>query len=364
MRTASLPFYARLALILLSVVLVSLILALAKNIFIPLVFALLIAILLYPINNFFERRLGMGKATAAISSVLLFIAVFVAFIYFLAVQIIGFSDDFPQLKVRFQEMWDSVRHWFSYKLHITGRQQDQYISRSVNGSLESIGDSLSNVVVSVTGTLLLTVFVLIFTFFILYHRRLLLRFVLHLFKIPHREKVREVIVESKSMINAYVLGLVIEMAILSVVNSALLMIIGIKYALLLGVMSAVLNIIPYLGIYVSIVICMLVTIANSSAGMAMQAGAGLFIIHLLDSNILFPRIIGGRVKMNPFITIVAVIVGEFLWGIPGMFLFIPITGIIKLISERVEGMEAWGILIGVEEHEKPRRRKKISIPKD
>jgi predicted PurR-regulated permease PerM len=55
--------------------------------------------------------------------------------------------------------------------------------------------------------------------------------------------------------------------------------------------------------------------------------------------------------MNPFITIIAVIVGEFLWGIPGMFLFIPVTGIIKLVCERVEGMEAWALLIGVDEKE-------------
>jgi predicted PurR-regulated permease PerM len=120
------------------------------------------------------------------------------------------------------------------------------------------------------------------------------------------------------------------------------LIMGVQYALLLGVMAAVLNIIPYLGIYTSIVICMIVTLANSSGNLAVEVGVGLFIVHLLDSNILFPRIIGGRVKMNPFITILAVIVGQALWGVPGMFLFIPITGIIKLICERVEGLEAWG----------------------
>lgn len=364
MRTVVLPFYARLAITLLAIVLVCFILEMAKNIFVPLVFGLLIAILLFPLNNFLEKRMRMGRATAAITSVILFVSSLVGFIYFLAIQIIGFSSDFPQLKVRFQEMFADVQHWFSYKLHITGRQQAEYTNKSVDGFLASIGDSLSNLFVSITGTLLLTIFVIIFTFFILYHRRLLMKFVLHLFKIQHREKVREVIMETKSMINAYVLGLVIEMVILSVVNSGMFLIMGIKYALLLGVMAAVLNIIPYLGIYASIVISMLVTFANSSPGMAAQVGIGLFVVHLLDSNVLFPRIIGGRVKMNPFITIVAVIVGQFLWGVPGMFLFIPITGIIKLVSERVEGMEAWGILIGVEEHVRPTRKKKISIPKE
>ncbi len=107
--------------------------------------------------------------------------------------------------------------------------------------------------------------------------------------------------------------------------------------------------IPYLGFYTATVICMLVTFANSSSGAALQVGAGLLIVHMLDANVLFPRIIGYRVKMNPFITILAVIMGQHLWGVPGMFLFIPVVGIIKLICERVEDLKAWAILIGVDE---------------
>jgi len=346
------PFYAKLSLILISIVLVYIILSEASNIFIPLVFGLLISILLYPLTRFFENKLKLGRIVSAILSVLLFIAAMLGFIYFIALQIIGFSSDFPQLRKRFQQMFDSLQHWLSYKLHINNTQQTQYINNSINGAMGSAAHSVSNLFVSITGILLLTVFVLIFTFFMLYHRKLLMRFVLELFIKEHQSKVTEVIVETKSMINSYVLGLVIEMVLVSIVNCTMFLIMGIQYALLLGVMAAVMNIIPYLGIYTSIVISMLVTFANSSGGMALEVGIGLFIVHILDSNILFPRIVGGRVKMNPFITIIAVIVGEFVWGIPGMFLFIPIMGIIKLICERVEGLEAWSLLIGVEEVEK------------
>ena len=363
MRTVKLPFYARLALTLLAIVLTFFILRVADDIFIPLVFALLISILLYPLNRFFEQKLHFGRAAAAITSVLLFLSVLVSFIYFLVLQLIHFSEDFPLLRQRFQEMFGSLQHWMSFKLHINNHQQTDYINRSANGVLESVAHSLSNVFVSLTGTLLLFIFVIIFTFFMLYHRKLLMRFVLHLFSVEHRPKVSEVIIESKSMIYSYVFGLMIEMLLISIVNCTMFLIMGIQYALLLGVMAAVLNIIPYLGIYSSIVICMLVTFANSTGNAALGVGVGLFIVHVFDANILFPRIVGGRVKMNPFITIIAVIIGELLWGIPGMFLFIPITGIIKLVCERVEGLEAWGLLIGVEEVEKKHIRK-ISIDPD
>ncbi len=359
--TVKLPFYARLALILLSVVLVVAILISASNIFIPLVFGLLISILLFPLSRLLENKLHMGRATAAMLCVLAFVSVMAGFIYFLAGQIINFSSDLPKLRKRFEEMFTDLQHWFSYKFHVTTREQTDYINKSVNGFMGTVGHSLSNIFVSVTGMLLLTIFILIFTFFMLYHRKHLMKFVLYLFSEQNRPKVSEVVMETKNMINAYVLGLVIEMVVVGIVNSTMFLIMGVPYALLLGVMAAVLNIIPYLGIYTSIVICMLVTVANNSGSMALEVGVGLFIVHLLDSNVLFPRIIGGRVKMNPFITILAVIIGEFVWGVPGMFLFIPLAGIIKLVCERVEGLEAWALLIGIEEGEEKKPVKKIKI---
>ncbi len=365
MRPVKLPFYAKLCMSLLSIVMIVIILIEARDILVPLVFSLLIAILLYPFNRFLQDRLNMGRAAAAMISVLVFISSLVSFIYFLAIEIIGFSSDFPILKTRLTAMFGSLQHWLSYKLHITNHQQSEYINKSVNSIMETIARSLSNIFSYSTGILLSIVFMFIFTFFILFHRKLLMKFILHLFSLPYRDKVKEVIMETKNMIKAYVLGLVIEMALVGVVNTVMFMIMGIQYAVLLGVMAAVLNIIPYLGIYTAIGLTMLVTFANSTGNLAIEAGIGLFCVHLIDSNILFPRIIGGQVKMNPFITIIAVIIGEYIWGVSGMFLFIPITGILKLVFERVEGMEAWGMLIGVEDVEKkPKKIKLKDLPKD
>lgn len=353
MNTVKHPFYVRLALTLLSVVLILFLLSIAANIFIPLLFALLVAILLLPLNKLLEKQLRLGRALAPLVSISFFITSMSGFIYFIALQVVMFSDDIPVLKQRFTEMFESLQHWLSHKLLITTTQQTTYINKSMSGLFDAAGHSAGNIFFSVSGVLLLLVFVFIFTFFMLYYRRLLLRFALNLFSEEHREKVTEVVMESRTMINAYISGLVIEMFLMGIVTCALFLVMGIKYPLLLAAMVALLNVIPYLGIFTAIAICMLVTFANSTGAVAIQAGTGLYIIHLLDSNILFPRIIGRRVKMNPFVTILAVIVGEQLWGIPGMFLFIPVAGIIKLVCERVEGLKAWSILIGVEERESP-----------
>ncbi len=361
MGTLKMPFYARLAFILISFVLTILLLEQGSGIFIPLVFALLISILLYPLNRFLEQKWRMGRGMAAMLSLVLFVTILTTFIYFLSIQLASFADNFPVMKTRFQAIFNDLHHWLSFKMHINRATQNDYINKSAASILENAAHSVSNVFLSISSILLLAVFVFIFTFFMLFHRRLLMNFAIRLFSDEHKSKVTEVIFETKTMINSYVAGLLLEMVIMSVANSALLLIMGVEYAVLLGVMAAVLNIIPYIGIYSATAFITLVTFANSGLNLALEAGVGMLVLHIIDSNVLMPRIVGARVKMNPFVTVLAVIVGEYVWGIPGMFLFIPIVGMIKLICERVEGLEAWAILIGVDEGVK-RPKKKVKLP--
>lgn len=356
-----LPFYARLAFTLISFVLIVLLLEQGSGIFIPLVFALLISILLYPLNRFMEQKLHMGRALASMLSIVLFVTILTTFIYFLSIQLASFADNFPVMKVRFQQIFNDLHHWLSYKMHINRATQNDYINKSASSIMSNAAHSVSNVFLSITSIALLAILVFIFTFFMLFHRRLLMKFAINLFSKEHKDKVTEVIFETKTMINSYVAGLLLEMVIMSIANTALLLILGVQYAVLLGVMAAVLNIIPYIGIYSATAFIILITFANSTGNLAIQAGAGMLVLHMIDSNVLMPRIVGARVKMNPFITVLAVIVGEYVWGISGMFLFIPIVGIIKLICERVEGLEAWAILIGVDEGVK-RPKKKVELP--
>jgi AI-2 transport protein TqsA len=353
MSPVKLPFYVKLAMMLVSIVLILFLLMQGKDIFIPMVFALLISVLLYPLSRFMERRLHFPRSFAAILSIILFIAAIGAFIYFLSVQVVSFSEDLPEFEKRLLGVLNDIQHWIWREYHVSTRQQTDYINKSASSLISTAANSLGNIFLSFSTLALWTIFTFIYTFFMIFHRKLLLKFVLHLFNPKDRDQVQEVIVQTRGMINGYVTGLLIEMLIISIVSCATLLIMGIKYAILLGLLAAVLNIIPYIGIYTSIAIGMLVTFANSGGNAALGLAIAFIVIHLIDSNVLMPRIVGSRVKMNPFITIVAVLIGEFVWGIPGMFLFIPITGILKLICERVDGLQAWAILIGVEEKDKP-----------
>ncbi|HEY0433467.1 MAG TPA: AI-2E family transporter, partial [Chitinophagaceae bacterium] len=75
--------------------------------------------------------------------------------------------------------------------------------------------------------------------------------------------------------------------------------------------------------------------------------------HIIDANIILPRIVGRSVKMNPFVTLIAVVAGNLVWGIPGMFLSIPLVGIFRVLSEKVKDLRPWAILISDQENPKP-----------
>jgi predicted PurR-regulated permease PerM len=347
MASLKLAFYARVALIMHGLALLLLFMYLGRTIFIPLFFAFLVAILLHPLVIRFEK-LHIPKGLAAFISILIFLVIVGGLVYFFSSQVVRFSKDLPHLQQKFSQKLQDVQDWISDKYHVDDAAQISYIKKSADSIMNTAVNSAATTFVGIAEAVILCIFFFIFTFFILYHRRLLMQFLLALFNKTHNEKVYGVVVQVRSVINSYILGLLTEMAVLIVLIFATLLIMGIKYALLLSVLAAVLNIIPYLGIYTALAISMLITLANGSGAQALGVGIVFIVTHFIDANVILPRIVGGRVKMNPFITIIAVLTGHLVWGIPGMFLFIPLTAIIRIVSEEVNELKPWAILLGEE----------------
>jgi AI-2 transport protein TqsA len=341
------PYYARVALTLFAIALILLFMWMGKSLLVPLFFSFLAAILLHPVVLFFEKR-RLPRIVAAGITLLIFMVLFFGLFYFFSKQLIHLSRDLPSLQAKVLEKWQDVQDWISDKYHITNTQQIAYLHRSGTGILNTAMNSVATTIIGIAGTLLLTIFFFIFTFFILQYRRLIMRFVIELFHESYNERVQGIISRIRSLIKSYVQGLLIEMSVIGVLIYTSLMIIGVKYALFLGVMAAILNIIPYLGIYFSMAVAMLITTAIGSTGHVIAVGVVFLVTHFVDANIILPKVVGGKVKMNPLVTILAVLIGHLVWGIPGMFLFIPLTAIIRLICEEVPDLKPWAILLGEE----------------
>ena len=341
------PFYARLALTLFAIALVLLFMFLGRSLLVPLFFSFLVSILLHPVVLYLEKR-KFPRPLAAFLTLLLFMILVGSLFYFFSHQAVRLSRDLPSLQAKVLEKWEDVQGWISEKYHITNTQQKAYMNKSATGILNTAMNSAATTFVGIAETVVLTIFFFIFTFFILQYRRLLMRFVAKLFDDEHNDKVQGIIIRIRSLINSYVLGLLIEMSVVAVLIFTSLMIIGVKYALLISIMTAVLNIIPYLGIYFCMAVAMLITAATGSTGHVIAVGIVFLVTHFADANMILPHVVGGKMKMNPFITILAVLTGHLIWGIPGMFLFIPLMAMIRLISEEIPGMKPWAILLGEE----------------
>ena len=150
------------------------------------------------------------------------------------------------------------------------------------------------------------------------------------------------------------------MVIVSTVVCIVFWALDVKYAILLGLITGLFNIIPYLGIFTALLLSTLITFATAAvAGKVVLVIITLVITHLIDSNILLPVIVGSKVKINPLITVLGVVTGEMIWGISGMFLSIPVIAVMKIVFDRVESLKPWGLLLG--EEEKPLRKKAIPL---
>jgi len=168
--------------------------------------------------------------------------------------------------------------------------------------------------------------------------------------------VQEVVSEVRIMTKRYIIGLCLQVIIVSVLATIVLTILGVKYAILLGVLTGLLNVIPYIGIAISLLISCFIAFATGTVSTCVYVAIGYVIVHAIDGNIVLPFVVGSKVKINALFSFIGILLGEHLWGISGMFLCIPAIAIIKIIFERVDGLKPWGKLLG--EDDKPNKKKK------
>jgi predicted PurR-regulated permease PerM len=340
------PLYVQLGFKFLVVFFLGYFIYIAQDILVPLAFAMLLAVLLLPLVNFFENRNIPRVLSIAIS--LFITAIFISgIIYFLSTQIANFVDDIPSIKKHLNDHWITTQKWIKEKMHISFREQNEYFNDAAEKITGTKGEAISDTFFSITEVLMLLILLPIYTFLILYYRDLIRKFMYAVFRKEYSDRVGLVIRQSKLMINSYMTGLMIEMGIVAVCNSIGLMMLGIKYALFFGVLAAVLNIIPYIGMFTATLFTVLVTLTTSSnTGDIVWVIVIMYGIHILDVNILMPKIIASRLRINALISILGVITGGALTGISGLFLSVPAVAMIKIICDQVDGLQPWGILLG------------------
>ncbi|GAC1306545.1 MAG: AI-2E family transporter [Mucilaginibacter sp.] len=354
------PFYERLSLVLIGLLSLGYIVIIGKELLDPLIFGFLFAILLLPIAGFLERRLRFPRALASLFAIILLVSFIYGVGYLVGSQISNLASDWPMLKSQVSQSINDLSQWIKHAFNINVSKQLTYVNNTKKEIMASGGGVVGETFGAVSSLVLFYLFIFIFTFFILLYRRILLHFIVWVFNDENAHIVFDIVENVQSILRQYILGLLLEMFVVSCLACTAFWIIGVKYALLLGIIVGLFNLIPYLGIFTALVLSSMITFATGTINHALAVAACVLGIHALDSNFLLPTIVGSKVKLNALITFLGIILGEMIWGLSGMFLSIPIMAIMKIIFDRVDSLKPWGFLLGGGQEENKSTMKKMS----
>lgn len=344
--TVRFPFYAKLALTLLSLIAIFSILYVGQNIIIPILLALLFAILLRPLAHFLKSKLRFPHVIAVIFSVFLFVIVVIGIITFISWQISGIANDWNTIKNNLSIHIDNIQDMVRDNFNLSKREQKKLLNEATESSLQTGKSIVGSTLMSFTGTLLNLLIIPIYTFLILLYRTHFIKFLCQLFKPEYHDTLNDILGQVKVSVQSYITGLMIQLVTVSTLTAIGFTIIGVKYAVVLGLITGILNLIPYIGILFAGLLSVIATLTGSpDLSLMLSVVVVIAIVQLIDNNLIVTMIVSSKVKINALASIVGIVIGGAMCGVPGMFLAIPILAILKVIFDRIESLKPWGYLI-------------------
>jgi predicted PurR-regulated permease PerM len=343
------PFYLKLTCSLLSIICLCFISIIGKEILVPLILGFLISILLVPVANFFERYLRLPRAIASIITTLLFAAFILGIFYVIAIQLAEIANEWPTFQKQIIDAFNQIQKWIHQTFGINSHTQIEYLSKNIKTTIETSTIVIEKLVTVVSSMAVTVLFTFLYIVFLLIYRTHLVKFLYYTFNSNTHNQVYNILQSIQKMVKQYLIGLFLQMIIVSTLSFIAFSILGLKYKFVLAILTGVLNIVPYVGIVISLIVTLLITFATMSASKIVLVLIAFVAIHAIDGNIVMPKIVGSKVKINSLIVIIGLVIGEMTWGIMGMLLSIPILALMKIVFDNVNDLKPWGYLLGDEE---------------
>ena len=337
---------------LLFVVLLVFVLIAAREFLYPIFIAVLFAYLLYPIENRMEKW-GMPRILANFITVILAMAFLIGVIILLYNQLSVFIGDFPAMQENVLGNLDRLQAILDKEFGSDRPRNEHWLRQQVMDALELSGSFLKDLLSATTNTIVKFGLMPVYIFLALYYRNKVEKFLYQLTPSQTHSRLKKIIKDISHVTKHYMAGVVIVILILCFINSAGLLIIGVQYAILLGILSAFMNFIPYFGTLIGGAIPLLYTFVVQGDINKTLAVIGFFIlVQFTENNILTPNITGSKVNINPLFTILSIIVGGMIWGLPGMFVAVPYLGMFKIYCDHTPELRPWAFMLGTEGTEK------------
>jgi predicted PurR-regulated permease PerM len=332
----------RLSFLLLAIILLLYALIMAKEFLYPLTFGILISYLLYPIVNYLEKR-GFPRIFSILVPIILSVAIVVIIATAVVKRMNLFIDDLPQFREKTIENLTIIQQYVESNFGVSASGLKNFIVNSIF----NLGKQSGKLFSATTGTLFALFMQPVYVFLFLYYRTKFAYFILQLTGREYRLITINILREIATVVTRYMLGVTTVVFILCFFNSLGLLIIGLKYALLIGVIQALFSFIPYFGNVIGGAMTLLFALlTQDSEVIAIRILAFVFIVHFFENNLLSPYIVGNNIRLNPFIIIIGLIAGAMIWGVPGMLVTIPFLAMLKIILKSIPHLEPYAYLLG------------------
>jgi predicted PurR-regulated permease PerM len=321
-----------------------------KFIIVPLIFAALLSIMIQPLCNFFESYIRWKVPVILLAFLAVLIPVS-GIITFFSYQLGDVIQNMPAITDKLQESSDLFFYWLNENFGISRADTWEWLQANFSKVLDSPLRFFKGGLTSGTAFLINFFMVLIFMFFMLLYRGAIKNFILLQFKNSERTQGRTILLQIQRLVRNYLYGLLTVILILAFLNSIGLWIIGVGYPVFWASLAAFLSIIPYIGTTLGGLLPFMYAIATLNTWWQPLAVVGLyFSIQQLEGNLITPYVVGSNVKINPFIAIISLLIGGFVWGLAGIVLGIPLAAIVKLIFDNVDSLKPLGVMMSNDLH--------------
>ncbi|SMO71214.1 AI-2E family transporter [Gracilimonas mengyeensis] len=345
--SGSYPFWFKSTMILAGLCLLFVVMSYGKFILMPLAFSAFFAMLLNPVVRLFERW-NLGRAFSIILTILAVLIVVAGILSLISAQFIQFSERVPEVTEKLKSLSGNAIEFLEENAGVSQEKQTEYLEQGINNLIDRSGNYVSSILSATTNVFTTATLLPIFLFFMLYYREMYQTFFHKLITSRHGNAgIDDMLNRVQNVTQNYLVGMLSVIGILAVLNTIGLLIIGLEHALFFGAFASLLAIIPYIGIIIGALPPVLYALLLTDSLLTPVLVVAVFAtVQFLEGNFITPRIVGSKVSINPFVAMIALIVGGELWGISGMILFVPLIGILKVMFDQIPALKPYGYLLG------------------
>ena len=316
-----------------------------KTLFIPLFFGLLVAMVMYPVCKGLERR-GCSRVLSTTLSLTIVVLLFVMLLALLVWQVIVFWHDWPQITYKLDMLLSDFQAWISGHLRITLAVQTDWLRNMAMNAGNFVSDMLRGTVTTTINMCFMLFMIPVFAALFLYHRSVFVQYLQFVVGAAYKARLNVILQQVIVTYFNYIKGMALVYITVGVLNSAGLLALGIRHAVLFGMLTAIMTIIPYVGIIASALLPISVAWTTKESLWYPIGVIGVFsIVQYLEANVIFPKIVGAQLNVSTWATLVAILAGGILWGVSGMVLFIPFVAILKIVTDHVDEWKGLNVLL-------------------